>query len=72
MPSALFEQDMAGQAALAWPLVLNLLASYANSIITMSFVGHIGKRELAGAVANAAGRMQHPASLPPVCGPPPP
>lgn len=41
--------DMASQAALAWPLVLNLLAAYATSIINMSFVGHLGKRELAGA-----------------------
>ncbi|KAG2423423.1 hypothetical protein HXX76_015294 [Chlamydomonas incerta] len=42
-------QDMAAQAALAWPLVLNLLAAYSTSIISFSFVGHLGTLELAGA-----------------------
>ncbi|KAG2492272.1 hypothetical protein HYH03_009512 [Edaphochlamys debaryana] len=42
-------RDMASQAALAWPLVLNLLAAYSVSIISFSFVGHLGTKELAGA-----------------------
>eukprot|EP00198_Chlamydomonas_reinhardtii_P003377 XP_001692713.1 integral membrane protein [Chlamydomonas reinhardtii] len=40
---------MAAQASLAWPLVLNLLAAYSTSIISFSFVGHLGTLELAGA-----------------------
>lgn len=50
---------MASQAALAWPLVLNLLAAYATSIINMSFVGHLGKRELAGEGSKGGGEV-HP------------
>ncbi|GFR42578.1 hypothetical protein Agub_g3505, partial [Astrephomene gubernaculifera] len=42
-------QDMMSQASLAWPLVLNLLAAYSTSIISFSFVGHLGTRELAAA-----------------------
>ncbi|EFJ52692.1 hypothetical protein VOLCADRAFT_115641 [Volvox carteri f. nagariensis] len=42
-------QDMLEQASLAWPLALNLLAAYSTSIISSSFVGHLGTKELAGA-----------------------
>ncbi|GLC34146.1 hypothetical protein PLESTB_000842400 [Pleodorina starrii] len=42
-------QDMLEQASLAWPLALNLLAAYSTSVISSSFVGHLGTKELAGA-----------------------
>ncbi|GIL46250.1 hypothetical protein Vafri_3278 [Volvox africanus] len=42
-------QDILDQASLAWPLALNLLAAYSTSIISSSFVGHLGTKELAGA-----------------------
>ncbi|KAJ9504555.1 hypothetical protein QJQ45_020178, partial [Haematococcus lacustris] len=37
------------QSGMAWPLLLNLTSSYAVSLITLAFVGHIGKEALAAA-----------------------